>query len=207
MNLYLVRHGESIGNVNRTHQGENVPLSEGGKKQAYQLSERLKSKNIDVIYASPHLRTRQTAEIISSNLSLPIEYWDQLKERRRPSEIEGLSYDDPKAQKINEITKTNQIIAEWKYSDDESYGDLLKRAKAIEEHLINHHAGQNVVCVSHIAIMMLIALHNILHEQLSPEIFSQFYHHSRHANTGITHLEYSEKNGWYLATWNDTSHL
>jgi broad specificity phosphatase PhoE len=84
---------------------------------------------------------------------------------------------------------------------------MHKRAKEVLDHLIKHHKDQNVICISHIAIMMLIVLQAILHDKLTPEVFWQFYYHARHSNTGITHLEHSENAGWYLVTWNDTEHL
>lgn len=207
MNVYFVRHGESEGNVKSTHQGESTPLSERGIKQSQLLAKRLKDKDIKVIYASPSLRTKQTAEIISKELKLPVGYWEFLKERRRPSEIEGLSYDHPKASEIFEITKKNQMKADWKYSDDESYDELLNRAKEVEKHLLRHDNEQNILCVSHIGILIMIILHMLLQDKLSPEVFWQFYYHSRLENTGISHLEYTEKSGWKLLAWNDTSHL
>ena len=171
------------------------------------LVKRFKDKKFDFIYASPHLRTKQSAEIIGRELKLPIEYWDLLKERRRPSEVEGLRYDDPKATEIYEVTRKNQINADWKYSDDESFNDLLKRAKTVEKHLISLHKDQDLICVTHIGMIMIIASQITLQDKLTPEVFWQFYHHSRHSNTGITHLEYSEKFGWNLVAWNDTAHL
>lgn len=207
MNVYFIRHGQSSGNINNTHQSEDVRLSEEGKKQSKLLAVRLKDKKIGVIYASPYLRARQTAEIIGKELGLPIEYWERLRERRRPSEVEGLSYDHPKASEIYEITRKNQIKPNWRYSDDESFNDLLKRAKEVEKHILKRHTGQNVLCVSHIGILIMIVLQIILQDKLSPEVFWQFYYHSRQDNTGITHLEFTEKYGWKLLTWNDTTHL
>lgn len=207
MNIYLVRHGVSEGNLNLTHQGENAPLSAQGVKQVIQLANRLKDKNITSVYASPYLRAKQSAEIIAKELNLPIEYWDLLKERKRPSEVEGLKFDDPKATEIYELTRKNQTKPDWKYSDDESYSELLKRAKDVEQHLKSHHQGQNVICVSHIGMIMIIALQMIMQDKLTPKAFWQFYHHSRHSNTGISQLEYSEKSGWNLVAWNDTAHL
>jgi probable phosphoglycerate mutase len=207
MNVYFVRHGVSEGNLNKTHQGENAQLSSEGVNQVTQLAVRLRKQGINAIYASPYLRTKQSAEILAKELDLPVECWNLLKERRRPSEVEGLRFDDPKATEIYEITKKNQIKADWKYSDDESYNELLKRAKDVEQHLISHHQGQNVICVSHIGIIMIIVLQIILQDKLTPKVFWQFYYHSRHSNTGITLLEYSQKSGWNLIAWNDTAHL
>ena len=207
MNIYFVRHGEAVGNLKKIHQGSDDPLSEKGKKQVELLAGRFIKTPIDIIYSSPYLRAKQTADILSKKLKLPIEYWDQLQERRRPSEVEGLSYDHPKASEISRITRKNQIIADWKYSDDESYNDLLKRAREIKKHILKYHKNQNLLCVSHIGIMMLTVLQIILQDKLTPEVFWQFYHHSGQDNTGITHLEYTDDYGWKLLTWNDVAHL
>jgi len=207
MNIYFVRHGESEGNLNGVHQGEKVPLSETGKQQARLVAKRFKNIKIDTIYASPYLRAKQTAEIIAKELSRPIEYWEQLKELKRPSEIEGLKYNDPKASEIKRIIRENQIKADWKFSDDESFNDLLLRAKQIEKHLLDHHKEDNILCVSHIQIMVMTILHILLQDKLTPEVFWQFFYHCRQNNTGITILEHTESTGWNLISWNDTTHL
>jgi len=207
MNVYFVRHGQSEGNKKQVHQGEDVPLSEKGGHQAKALAKRLKNHDIHVIYSSPYLRAKQTAKIISNELDLPIEYWEQLKELRRPSEIEGLSYTDPKAIEIKDTIKKKQIIPDWKYSDDESFDDLVARAKAVESHIFEHHKEQNVLCISHIQIMIMIVMQIVMQDKLTPEVFWQFYYHCRQKNTGITHLEYTDTFGWNLVTWNDTTHL
>lgn len=163
--------------------------------------------NISAICASPYLRAKQSAEIISKTLSLSIRYIDELKERKRPSEIEGLEYDDTLAKNINLITKQKQASTDWKYSDDESYNEILSRAIIMEEFLISHYSNQNIICVTHVAIMTLIVLHCILDEKLTPEIYWNFYHRAQHNNAGITKLEHSESSGWRLITWNDTNHL
>ncbi len=207
MNVYFVRHGESEGNLKKIHQGDSVPLSKEGKRQVELVANRLKGIQIDTIYASPYLRAKQTAEIISKELDLSVEYWEHLKELKRPLELEGLEYSDPKASEIKKIIRENQIRADWRYSDDESFNDLLARAKRVEKHLLEHHKDQNVLCVSHIQIMAMIILQIVLQDKLTPEVFWQFYYHSKQGNTGITHLEYNEKFGWSLVTWNDTTHL
>ena len=76
--LYLVRHGESIGNVAATQaevdqldaipidiRDADVPLSPTGEEQARALSEWLAEQrgSIDLYWVSPYLRARQTLEI------------------------------------------------------------------------------------------------------------------------------------------------
>ena len=75
-NLFIARHGEY-------GYGFGYPLSSKGKEQADNLGKRIKEiHKQDSIYivTSPALRTRETAEIIATNLDSPI------------SSIENLSY-------------------------------------------------------------------------------------------------------------------
>jgi broad specificity phosphatase PhoE len=72
--LYIVRHGESLGNLAGTLQGSRIdePLSPRGLKQAEALSERLASEPIDTLFASPMIRARQTAEILNLPHRAPV---------------------------------------------------------------------------------------------------------------------------------------
>lgn len=73
--LYVVRHGhraDFIGEVwspqwDQTHdRGFDPPLSERGIEQAKSLGERLKGEPIDHVFASPFLRTVQTAHFANA---------------------------------------------------------------------------------------------------------------------------------------------
>jgi len=72
--LYVVRHGESRGNLAGTLQGSRVdePLSPRGVKQAEALSARLAPEPIDAVFASPMVRARQTAEILNAPHRAPV---------------------------------------------------------------------------------------------------------------------------------------
>jgi broad specificity phosphatase PhoE len=75
-NITLIRHGESLGNVQRVFQGQkDFPLSDEGKNQARQLAKHLKTEktNYKEIISSPLTRTMQTAEIIADELGLSIQ--------------------------------------------------------------------------------------------------------------------------------------
>lgn len=60
--IYVVRHGESLGNAAKTMLGHtDLDLSEHGRKQAMATAEHLKGVKIDAIYSSDLLRAYNTA--------------------------------------------------------------------------------------------------------------------------------------------------
>lgn len=207
MNIYFIRHGESENNAVQRHQGAGGNLSEKGIKQAENLAKRLKNIPVDIIYSSHFQRAKQTAEIISEELKLPIEYWEEIRERKRPTELEGILSTDLKSKEIRKIMTENWLKEDWKYSDEESFSDLKKRAQKVLDHLLEKHEGQQVLCISHAVIIKMIICLAIFGEKLNPEVFWEFYSHCWMENTGITQLEYMDKYGWGMVTWNDTTHL
>ena len=78
MNLYVVRHGETIWNKERKVQGiTDIPLTDKGREEAYALQELIKNLNIDVVISSPLERARETAKILV-NSKLPINTDDRI---------------------------------------------------------------------------------------------------------------------------------
>ena len=74
--VFLVRHGESLGNVNQDMFKEmpdwKIGLTSKGKEQARQAGEDMKRRIGDapvVIYYSPYIRTQQTVKQIVKSLS------------------------------------------------------------------------------------------------------------------------------------------
>jgi phosphoglycerate mutase (EC 5.4.2.1) len=66
LQVYLVRHGETVWNAARRIQGQSdSPLTDKGEQQAHQVGERVKSLGITHVIASDLGRTRRTAEIIA----------------------------------------------------------------------------------------------------------------------------------------------
>ena len=198
MIIYFVRHGESEGNKKGLHQGPEVPLSEEGIKQGQVLAERLKKHKIDSIYSSPMIRAIQTAEIISDKLKIQVESWENLKEIRNPSEIWGKLAEDKKILEIRELARKEFLRGNERYSDEETFEELNKRAKGVLEHLLLHHKEQNVLCVSHATMIKMIICKAIFGKSLTPEIFLQLREHLWLKNTGITVCEYIDK--WGIST-------
>jgi len=73
--VYLARHGQTTYNHKRRFQGLlPVPLDETGLAQAAELAERATAVDFAVLWCSPLLRARQTADIVARRLGLePIE--------------------------------------------------------------------------------------------------------------------------------------
>ena len=66
MHLFLVRHGETVWNVERRCQGHtDIPLNEKGLEQAEKLGRYLQNVQLDAVYASDLSRAGQTAEKIA----------------------------------------------------------------------------------------------------------------------------------------------
>jgi len=69
--ITLVRHGQTDWNLARRIQGTtDIPLNETGRADARTAAARLSDSVHHTIYASPLLRARETAEIISAELGL-----------------------------------------------------------------------------------------------------------------------------------------
>ncbi len=71
MKIIFVRHGESKHNARLTDETD-VGLTRMGKKQAELLGRKLKKQNISTIYTSNLLRAKETGEIISKIIKVPV---------------------------------------------------------------------------------------------------------------------------------------
>jgi len=70
-NYFLARHGESDHNVNNFLSADNTVVSnltEKGHEQISEVASKLKGQKIDMIFASPLIRTKDTAEIIAKEI-------------------------------------------------------------------------------------------------------------------------------------------
>lgn len=56
------------------------PLTAIGRKEALQAGVFLQNRQIDAVYVSPFMRTRQTAAIVSEHVVAPFAYVDSIKE-------------------------------------------------------------------------------------------------------------------------------
>lgn len=81
MRLYLIRHGETDWNTQKRLQGSaDIPLNRNGRELAKLTAEGIKDIGFDLIYTSPLIRAKETAEIICGERNIPILVDDRLQE-------------------------------------------------------------------------------------------------------------------------------
>ncbi len=142
MELYVVRHGETIVNVKQRINARNIiGLNKKGKKQAEEAAKEIKNYKIDLIFCSPLRRTRQTCKIINKN-KIKVIYDTRLLER------DAGSMQFKKIEKINfeewYDTSKNKI-----YKDTEGFKSVIKRIKEFTEELKAKYPEKNILIVTH----------------------------------------------------------
>ena len=93
MAIFLIRHGETLGNASRTVQHPDNPLSPRGLEQAERLARRLEREGITAILASDLARAAQTAERLARVTRLDVRH-DPLLQERNFGDIRGTAYAD-----------------------------------------------------------------------------------------------------------------
>lgn len=71
--VYLIRHGETMGNVTGAFIGStDIDLSDTGREQISYLGRKFQSIHLDRVYSSPYKRARLTAESVIGDRSIPL---------------------------------------------------------------------------------------------------------------------------------------
>jgi broad specificity phosphatase PhoE len=82
MKIYLIRHGETTGDLEDRYGGAyDDHLTEAGELQAIELGRKLKDKHISCIYHSPKIRAVETANILAQIIAVETILIQNLQER------------------------------------------------------------------------------------------------------------------------------
>ncbi len=81
MEIYIVRHGETVWNSQKLLQGRaDIELNEKGRALAGETGVNLEAVHFDCIYSSPLIRAYETACLIRGHRNIPIVRDDRLRE-------------------------------------------------------------------------------------------------------------------------------
>lgn len=133
--LYLVRHGETVDNVNKIMQGQTQGrLTAKGEAQARDVMEKMRTEHIDAFVSSDLKRSIDTCAIIAEPHGKPVTTTPLLRER----DWGGF---------------TGRYIPDLKdevWPDDiESQEALLERGTRFLDFIRSNYPGQTVVAVGH----------------------------------------------------------
>jgi len=203
--IYFVRHGESEGNVGPNRQLSTTPLTENGRQQAKSIANRAKRLSFDVIVSSTMARAKQTADSIAEKTGKPIEYAELFVEKRHPVEVYGKPKDNSESLRVEELIIENFHTPGYRFSDEENFDDLKKRAQAALQYLLQR-PEEKILVVTHGFLMCIIIAYIIFGDGLTSHECGQCIKKFYMANTGLTVVSY-DKEDWWLQTWNDQTHL
>jgi broad specificity phosphatase PhoE len=148
--LYLVRHGTTTANVNKTFQGVlDTKLNADGLMQAKYLGEHFKNIHLDVAYTSPLSRAAVTMQgVLTYHPEVPCEEVADLREIDGGL-LQGLTFKecDALSPGIMETFKTNPPA--FDPPQGESIPKVYRRFTAAVNALVRKNPGKSIVIVSH----------------------------------------------------------
>jgi len=197
--IYLVRHGETALNQQFRYQGrQDVPLNETGRSQAMLISARLNNEEIEAIYSSPLLRTRETALLIAARHGVTPYYENGLVE---------IDFGDWEGTAYTELSEEQRLNAErWFINPERVHIPGGEYFLSFKNRVLDSYAGilrnngGNLVIVTHagvirviVAAILAIPAANLAGLSLAP--------------SSLTILVYDDWGNGYLELFNETCHL
>lgn len=147
MIIYLIRHGQTTGDVEDRYGGDYEDhLTDLGKQEAEELSEKLAAKGIEKIFVSPRIRAQETARIIDEKLNIGYETIDNLRERNHYGILTGQIKSDAKQRFPEETEKVRDYRTCAK--GGEEYPIFLERLYGVLD-LIGNYKYETVAVITH----------------------------------------------------------
>jgi broad specificity phosphatase PhoE len=220
--LYVIRHGESAGNVARDKaeaeeleridiatRDVDVPLSELGEEQGAALgrwiAEQPEDERPTVLWVSPYLRAQQTAEIAlkTAGLSLPTVVDERLREREF-GVLDGLTRRGITAQFPDEAERRARLGKFYhRPPGGESWSDVLLRLRAALDDVRRDCAGERVLLVAHQVVVLLV---RYVVERMTEEEILAIDRQGDVANCSVTSYRLEDGHP-VLAAYNHVDHL
>lgn len=181
MFLYLVRHGQSVGNDQKLFFGwSDHPLTELGKEQARQAAERLREVFFTRCVASDLIRAWDTAQICVEGRGVEVESAPALREQDL-GEFEDVTFASA-AEVHGDLLF--RMCADWTHIDPpggESVAHMKQRVGDCVDEIV--HRGEDTLIVAHNGSLSLILSHFGLakESELMNHDFNWFFEHGTYS--------------------------
>lgn len=216
--LWLVRHGESVGNVAATRaeieglevipldaRDADVPLSDTGREQAAALGEWLAGRRgtIDTYWASPYLRARETLALALADSGETTVLVDERLRDRELGILDLLTRTGVARRHPDEMARRKHLGKFYhRPPGGESWADVALRLRSFLREALEG-PGESAMMVAHDAVVMLL-LYVLL--PLGEEELLAFAGEHTVLNASVTHLVRGDA-GWELVEFSDVAHL
>lgn len=178
----LLRHGQTDWNIDFRLQGvTDVALNETGIEQARLAASALNLNDWDFIASSPLSRAKDTADIVASRLNIPEVAVLPLLLERSFGEVEGMLYEDWKANYPEGIAPGG-----------ETEEQLHARTLLLLDELLETYRGTRVLAISHGALIRKVV--NLLSQGEFPLV------NQRIANASLSIIVH-EDSSWRLESY------
>lgn len=198
--IFLVRHTETIGNIEKRLTGhEDYPLTKKGEIYVQLLTEKLKSVKFDVIYSSTSKRARKTIEPLAKLNNIKI------CENKNLCEMYFGIYDGYKWEDVN---KENPQIRKRQINLNEISG--IPKQETMKETADRMYTCIEKIVKENLGKTILIASHGIAIEAFLRKISGVAFTYEREKycqhNTAINELEY-DNNKFKILKIGDITHI
>ena len=155
--LILVRHGQSVANLERIFAGHtDIPLTELGLLQAERTAAYLEEYRIDCIYSSDLLRAMQTAEATATRRGMEVIPHTGLREIYA-GDWEGMRFDDLPVLYPESFRTWREHFGLAQPDNGESIRALSERLLATVVELVKKHPGKTLALFTHAAALRSLA--------------------------------------------------
>lgn len=92
MKIYLIRHSESIDDIENCYGGiADFELTENGKNKVKERRKEIDNYGIEKIYTSPYKRAYQTAKILNENIKVELKVVEDIRELNSHGILSGVN--------------------------------------------------------------------------------------------------------------------
>jgi probable phosphoglycerate mutase len=197
--LVLVRHGETSWNVEGRIQGHaDIALNGLGVAQAEALGIRLARERFDAVYSSDLIRAFHTARPAVRDPDRTIIKDRRLRERHL-GVLQGLSGEQAMADQPAAWKAFKSRDPDLELADGESLGEFSRRVVGFVEDILEAHAGERVLVVTHGGVLDAAYRHAAGMPLSATRDFPIY-------NASVNVLSH-DGGCWKIESWGDVSHL
>jgi broad specificity phosphatase PhoE len=219
--VWLVRHGESVGNVADARAQEagagrleldirdpDVPLSDTGRSQAEALGRHLAElpdeQRPTAVLSSPFARALTTAKLATAGLDVRVRADERLRERDFGA-FDGMTGAGIREQFPDEAARRD-LLGKFYYRPPggESWADVALRIRSLLATEALRHDCDRLLIVAHQAVIMVF---RYVLEELTEQELLDVDRQEQVANTSLTRYEADADGTLHLQSFNNVDHL